>query len=364
MSSAFQSPPLTLGLFEKRIEGDDSLMELARRRFHAAGMGAEMHAATPEQLEGVLQFRPAGDAPVVVHLARNLNLAEPDSRRQIEDFARRFAGRVHGLVIHDHRDLAIRPQDFLQAAREMNARLLRIKTCPWLFVEYAAGLELETFVKFFAAIFALDRISVCVDIGHVGIHAARKAYANRHPGTDICTLKAQPDRVPALMPEVEDALKTALPAVLGLVEDLGACGKPAHFHLHDGHPLSTASPFGVSDHLSFAAEIPLGFKYQGRARTELMFGRTGLFQIIAKAIRIFGGERVSFTLEIHPTADRLPLGDAAALFDHWWDKTNAEKMNRWLSVLAENHRVLRQAISRALATERPPGEEALAILKG
>ena len=42
---------MTLGLFEKRIEGDDALMELARLRFQQAKMGAEMHAATPEQLE-------------------------------------------------------------------------------------------------------------------------------------------------------------------------------------------------------------------------------------------------------------------------------------------------------------------------
>jgi len=44
---------MTLGLFEKRIEGDDALLELARLRFKQARMGAEMHAATPQQKPSV-----------------------------------------------------------------------------------------------------------------------------------------------------------------------------------------------------------------------------------------------------------------------------------------------------------------------
>jgi hypothetical protein len=45
---------------------------------------------------------------------------------------------------------------------------------------------------------------------------------------------------------------------------------------------------------------------------------------------------VSFTLEIHQVEGRLPLADASGLFRHWQDLTNAERMNYWLSVLAEN----------------------------
>src|SRR5436305_461690 len=147
MNYSSQPRSLTLGLFEKRIEGDDCLMELARRRFQQAGMGAEMHAGTPEQLYGLMKFRPSEEAPVVVHLA---------------------------------------------------------------------------------------------------VHAA--------PAT-----------------------------VLDVVENLGALGKPVHFHLHDAHPLSTFSPFGVSDHLSFLAEIPLRFDYPGRRSLPLMFGPPGLGRIVAKA---------------------------------------------------------------------------------
>lgn len=185
--------PLTFALFEKRIEGDDCLMELARRRFQQADMGAEMHAANPDQLDWLLRYRPGAETPVVVHLPRGFDLADADSRSQIENFARRFAGRIHGLVMHDHHRLADDLQGYVQAAQELNFRLRQIPNCPWLFIEYAAGLELETFVEFFEAIRELAQISACVDIGHVGIFQTRKAYAEMHPGVDACGIKSQPD---------------------------------------------------------------------------------------------------------------------------------------------------------------------------
>ena len=49
--------PPVLGLFQKRFEGDDALLELARRRFEQAGLGAEMYAGTPEELEWMLRDR-------------------------------------------------------------------------------------------------------------------------------------------------------------------------------------------------------------------------------------------------------------------------------------------------------------------
>jgi hypothetical protein len=45
------------------------------------------------------------------------------------------------------------------------------------------------------------------------------------------------------------------------------------------------------------------------------------------------------TLEIHEHDGRLPLGDAAPLFRHWQDLTNAERMNHWLAVLADNQAI-------------------------
>ena len=342
MNSSAQPHALTLGLFEKRIEGDDCLMELSCRRFLQAGMGAEMHAGTPEQLDGLLKFRPSLEVPVVVHLARDFHLSEARSQGRILDFASRFAGRVHGLVVHDHADMVWHPKDYLRAAREMESELAKIDRCPMLFIEYAVGLEPNTFAGFFASIRELARISACIDIGHVGIRQARAAYSGIHPGQDICSLKSQEALLPQVMADVEAAVSAAPATVLDLVESLGALGKPAHFHLHDAHPLSTFSPFGVSDHLSFLTEIPLRFDYRGQRTMPLMFGPAGLGRIVAKAIEAIG--RVSFTLEIHPTADRLSLGDAAPLFGHWRDKTNAEQMNHWLSVLAQNHALLLEAI--------------------
>jgi len=358
MNNPRPTQPLTLGLFEKRIEGDDCLLELARRRFQEAGMGAEMHAGTPEQLEGVLKFRPAPDAPVVVHLPRDFNLADENSRCRMVDFAARFAGRVHGLVIHDHRDMATRPENFLRAARKLNLRLQPIDHCPLVFVEYAAGLEPEVFADFFESIRELEKISACIDVSHVGIRQAQRAFAQIHPGEDVCALKSQNSNLPPVMADVDAAVDSALPTVLNLIAAIGALGKPVHFHLHDGHPLSTFSPFGVSDHLSFLAEIPLGFEHRGRRSAPLMFGPAGLSKIVAQALQTIDAARVSFTLEIHPTFERLPLGDAAALFGHWRDKINAEKMNRWLTVLQANHRLLRDGINTAPGATAQSGKQA------
>ena len=338
---------MTLGLFEKRIEGDDCLMELARRRFREAGMGAEMHADTPEQLGRVVSFRPWEDAPVIVHLARDFNLGEERSRKRISDFAARFAGQVCGLVVHDHAAMAARREDYIAAAWQMDDQLEKISQCPMLFVEYAVGLEPDDFARFFCAIPDLDRISACIDIGHVGLREARAVYGRSHGGEDICGLKLQSARLPAVMADVEAAVSSGSAAVLDLVEKIAALKKPVHFHLHDGHPLSILSPFGVSDHLSFLTEIPLSFEYGCRRAVAPMFGPAGLSKLMARVAALLGPRRSSFTLEIHPTGQRLPLGEAASLFDHWADKTNAEKMNHWLSVLCQNHLLLRQAIQAA-----------------
>src|SRR5260370_39534017 len=146
------------------------------------------------------------------------------------------------------------------------------------------------------------------------------------------------------MEDVEAAVKAGATAAVELAERMAALKKPVQFHLHDGHPLSNFSPFGVSDHLSFFTEIPLNFEYRGRRAVPSMFGPAGLAKLVARSVELIGRQHVSFTLEIHPTGEQLPLGDAAWLFAHWTDKTNAEKMNHWLSALSSNHRLLRQAV--------------------
>jgi hypothetical protein len=258
-------------------------------------------------------------------------------------------------VLHDHADLAMRAEDFLRDAREMNSRLQPIHHCPLLFVEYAAGLEPNVFANFFESIRDLERISACIDVSHVGIRQAQRAYAQLHPGQDVCALKSQPGKLPHVIADMNLAVNTALPTVLNLIAAIGALGKPVHFHLHDGHPLSTFSPFGVSDHLSFLMEIPLAFEHRGRRSVPLMFGPAGLGKIVTHALKAIGAARVSFTLEIHPTFDRLPIVESAALFGHWRDKTNAEQMNHWLAVLQANHRLLQEGIIAAQGANPAPG---------
>jgi hypothetical protein len=41
----------------------------------------------------------------------------------------------------------------------------------------------------------------------------------------------------------------------------------------------------------------------------------------------------------------LPLADAARLFAHWRDATNAERMNYWLSVLGDNATLVSQRLA-------------------
>jgi hypothetical protein len=339
---------VTLGLFEKRIDGDDALMELAQLRFQQAGMNAEMHAGTPEELEQVMLFRPPTAIAVVVHLPRNFSLVEEWCRKRILELAFGFKGRISGLLLHDSADLEARAKDFCLAAKELNSGLEQVERGPTVYIEYAAGLPPAAFARFFELVQELPRVSACVDIGHVGIRQARKAYAAVHPGKEICDLKATPAELPETMADLQNAVASALPVVLELIARLGAVGKPVHFHLHDGHPLSTLSPFGVSDHLSFLEEIPLAFEYQGRHCAPLMFGPLGLARIVESALEAVGRERVSFTLEVHPARGRLALGDAASLFSHWRDKTNAERMNQWLLVLAQNHELLQNAIKSGL----------------
>jgi hypothetical protein len=330
----------TLGLFEKRIEGDDSLLELARLRFQQAGMGAEMHAGAPAQLEALLRFRPSSQAPVTVHLPRHFNLVEQAACDRIAEFARCFAGRVRGLILHDHAAMADQPAEYFRAARELNLRLAADGTVPMVFIEYAAGLPPDRFADFFRSIGDFEHLSACIDVGHVGIRQVRKAYAESHDGEDVCALKSNPAMLPQVMEDVNSAVKTALPTVVKLIEHLGSLRKPVHFHLHDGHPLSTFSPFGVSDHLSFLSEIPLPFEFHGRHSAPLLFGPVGLRRITETALGAIGSERMTLTLEIHPTFERRALGDAAPLFAHWGDLMNAETMNHWLSVLTQNHALL------------------------
>ena len=319
-------------LFQQRIDGDDALLKLAGLRFAQMGAAAEVYADSPDQLEYVLQFVPSHARLPIVHLSRRVNVLHGRDRAVVREFADRFAGRVAGLVIHDKREMAGKTDRLLAAMRELNAHLCQRPGTPLVFLEYAAGLDRGWFIEVAEQLQAAERISCCIDVGHIGVRQATARFERRHPGLHLKKLSPMDDRLPGLVADVQDAVGSALPHVLEVIGSLGRLGKHVHFHLHDGHPLIPA----LRDHFSFLTRLPIPFSYEGRRSLSTMYGPSGLASIVSTATAACAPQGVSFTFEIHQVEGRLPLGDAAWLFPHWQDTTNAERMNHWLSVLSEN----------------------------
>jgi phosphoglucan,water dikinase len=333
-----------LGLFQKRIDGDDALLELARLQFREAGLGAELYAETPEEMEWLLRFRPSDELPAVVHLPRGTDLFRRQDRDLALAFLKKAGGRIYGMVLHDQKEMADRQADYITFLRALHGGVKR-SGCR-LFIEYAAGLEPEVFSRLFENIADLDRISCCIDTGHVGLHYARIAYARLRPGRDMFSAAPGDPDLPLLIGDIQAAVESALEGVLSLTRIIGALGKPVHFHLHDGHPLFRSASFGTSDHLSFLETIRLPFEAGKDRFLPPMFGPSGLARIVAEAVKSCR-EKVSFTIEVHPSDGRLSLGNAAHLFTHWKDKGNAERMNHWLSVLTANGRFVLQECGKS-----------------
>jgi hypothetical protein len=319
-------------LFQQRIDGDNALLKLAGLRFAQMGAAAEVYADSPDQLEYVLQFVPSHARLPIVHLSRRVNVLHGRDRAVVREFADRFAGRVAGLVVHDKREMAGKTDRLLAAMRELNDHLCQRPGSPLVFLEYAAGLDRGWFVEVAERLQAAERVSCCIDVGHIGLRQATARFERRHPGLDLKKLSPVDDRLPGLVADVQDAVGSALPHVLDVTESLGRLGKHVHFHLHDGHPLIP----GLRDHFSFLTRLPIPFSHEGRRSLSTMYGPAGLASIVSAAIGACAPQGVSFTFEIHQVDGRLPLGDAAWLFPHWQDTTNAERMNHWLSVLSEN----------------------------
>ncbi len=320
------------GLFQQRIAGDDALLRLASLRFAQEGLAAEAYADTPDQLDHMLQYVPPHPRLPTVHLNRGLNMLRERDRGVTEEFAVRFAGRLSGIVVHDHADMGAQTDSLVAALRELDTRLARSQGAPRVFLEYAAGLEPGWFVEVAEQLKEADRISCCIDVGHVGIRQASDRFARDHPDISLRSLSPHDERLPSLVTDVQNAVAGALHDVLDMTRSIGRLGKHLHFHLHDGHPLVG----GLPDHFTFLMRLPIPFSHDGRQSLATMYGPAGLAAIVAAATDACGLDRVSFTIEIHQVEGRLPLGDAAGLFRHWRDTTNAERMNHWLSVLAQN----------------------------
>jgi hypothetical protein len=327
-------------LFYRRVTGDDALLQLAGLRFAQAGLAAETYADSPGELEHVLQFVPPHTRLPTVHLNRGINLLNEQSRATVMEFASRFAGRVGGLVVHDHREMGDQTDRLLTVLRELNARLCELPDGPLVFLEYAAGLEPGWFIELAEKLQDAERVSCCIDIGHLGRRQASARFARGHPGLNLHDLSPGDARLPGLAADVQDVVGGAVGDVLDVTRAIGRLGKRLHFHLHDAHPLIP----GLADHFSFLLRLPIPFSYQGRRSLSMMYGPGGLAAVVSAAIEA-GGQQVSFTLEIHQVEGRLPLADASPLFSHWTDTTNAERMNYWLSVLSENALLASQAIA-------------------
>jgi hypothetical protein len=353
-TAAQMMPEAVHALFQQRIAGDDALLKLAGLRFAQMGIAAEVYADTPDQLEYVLRFVPAHARLPVVHLNRGVNVLHERGRSAVREFADRFAGRIAGVVVHDQREMEAHTDRMLEGMRELDARLRERSDGPLVFLEYAAGLDLGWFMQMAEQLQDAERISFCIDVGHIGIKQASARFWLRHPGLGLGHLTTGDYRLPDLVADVQDAVGGALPDVLDVIHSLGRIGKPLHFHLHDGHPLIQ----GLPDHFSFLTRLPIPFTYQGRQSLSTMYGPDGLAAIVSAAIEASPAQAVSFTLEVHQVEGRLPLTDGAWLFRHWRDTTNAERMNYWLSVLSDNAMLISQNAvepSRVTKPQPPPG---------
>jgi hypothetical protein len=328
-------------LFPQRPAGDDdALLKLARLRFAQEGLAAEGYADTPDELERVLPYVPPHPRLPTVHLNRGLNMLREPDRGLVEDFATRFAGRLSGMVVHDQPDMAAQTGTLVTGLQELGRRLADLPSAPWVFLEYAAQLEPAWFVDVAERLRDVDRVSFCIDVGHVGIRQASAAFARDHPGLSLRSLSPGDERLPDLVTDVQDAVASALGDVLDMIRSIGRLAKHLHFHLHDGHPLVS----GLPDHFTFLRRLPVPFGYEGRQSLAMMYGPAGLAAIVAAATEACGLDRMSLTLEIHQVEGRLPLGDAEGLFGHWPDTANAEIMNNRLSVLAQNAILVDEAI--------------------
>ena len=124
------------GLFQRRVAGDDALLELARLRFAQMGLAAEVYAGTPGELDHVLRFVPPHPYLPVVHLDRGVNVLEESGRAVVGEFASRFAGRIAGLVVHDKHQMGEQTGRLLEVMRQLDARLREQPDGPLVFLEY------------------------------------------------------------------------------------------------------------------------------------------------------------------------------------------------------------------------------------
>ncbi|MBF0197473.1 MAG: hypothetical protein HQL32_07170 [Planctomycetes bacterium] len=325
--------PHLLALFEKRVEGDDALLEMARSRFEKNEIGAEVYAGSPEELRWLLSIQPKNTAPLVVHLPRYLNLLKDEHLETISLFIQAGEHWVYGYVLHDTKELESNPSSYYRALQKVQILLLDAGSTAMFFLEYAAGISIDSFADIFRKAEPLTQVSACVDTGHVGIRQVRKAFNAKNDTLDPCSLTVHSPELQneAIYSLLEESTRTALPHLLTLLVELQSLGKPIHIHLHDGHPLSEYSPYGVSDHLGFFESFSL-LSGSKELKLPTLYGPSGLKKIINALDGNVAKNVNSITLEFHPIVGRHRDLDEEdlVLFQHWDVLDNAKCMNEWL----------------------------------
>ena len=333
------------GLFQRRVAGDDALLELAALRFAQMGLAAELYADTPGELEHVLRFVPPHPYRPTVHLNRGINVLTEPGRAVVGEFADRFAGRIAGLVVHDKHEMGQQTDRLLSAMRELDARLRERPDGPLVFLEYAAGLEPGWFVEVAERLRDAERVSCCIDIGHLGVRQASARFRRSHPGLSLGSLSPQDGRLPDLAADVQEAVESAAQDVLDVIRSVGSVGKHVHFHLHDGHPLIR----GLPDHFTFLTRLPIPFSYQGRRSLSMMYGPGGLASVVSAATRRAARRPCPSRWRSTRWKAGCRLPTPSRLFSRWRDLTNAERMNYWLSVLGENALLVSECLTESQA---------------
>jgi len=337
-------PKVLAMLCTQGIAGDDALLRLARERFREAGVGGEFYPDNPDEFRQLDKFTPA-NLPCTVHLPRYLDLTNEATLDEVMKYAQIGSNRFHGMILHDNDAFVGAPYDVTAALREADRRLDAIDGRAMLFVEYAAGNPPDMFAAQFEENRDLLYVSACIDISHVGIKACQTAFARVFPGKDVCSLKSDSPHLPDFIEEVQQAMDEARSVTMSLIRRLAALKKPLHFHLHDGHPASTLSKYGVSDHLSFLQTVRVPFRVNGSQTLRGIYGPNGLRDLVKLAMSLLPPEMLSFTIEVHPQEGRKPLGIHGGLFTHWKDQTNAERMNYWIEMLLQNAMLVRESFS-------------------
>ncbi len=206
------------------------------------------------------------------------------------------------------------------------------------------GSKLSSYATMLEGLSPLRHVSACIDTGHVTIFAARRWMRARHPDLDVSSLDPADPVLGSLACDLDEAGSHAARALIALVARVARLGKPMHFHLHDGHLLSRLSPYRVCDHLAFVERIPASTALAPDGTLPTILGAEGLRGVLDAVHAHLPPDRISLTLEIHPTVrlTRKPLGERAAWFAHWSDLTHAELTHQWLANIADQAQLVRR----------------------